>query len=62
MIKQKSKITSKNKLNQHTEISSRGNERPSAICCRMTTLYSDSFVAYNNHVGYIVEIKLLLAF
>lgn len=59
MIKQKSKITSKNKLNQHTEISSRGQQ--SAVEW-LYTLYSDSFVAYNNHVGYIVEIKFLLAF
>lgn len=34
----------------------------SAVEWLVYTLYSDSFVAYNNHVGYIVEIKLLLAF
>lgn len=34
----------------------------SAVEWLVYTLYSDSFVAYNNHVGYIVEIKFLLAF
>lgn len=58
-IKQKSKITWKNKLNQHTEISSQGNAQPSAICSQTTIC---DFVFSYNHVGYIVEIKFLLAF